>query len=148
MTSQCTLSAATEECATSKTEDFKVMQINKFLRTKLLCLFVCILLPFLLNAQSKKADSLARIEGRITAQNGNPITDVSIIISNLNTGTTSRNDGYFDLENINPGHYQLIFSALGYEKLERSVDVRRSQKLHLDIQLKKSDRTQSPVRFF
>jgi outer membrane cobalamin receptor len=140
MTSRCTLSAATEECATSKTEHFKVMQINKFLHTKLLCLFVCILLPFLSNAQSKKNDSLAHIEGRITAHNGNPLTDVSIMMTNMNTGTTSRNDGRFDLDNIKPGHYQLIFSALGYEKLERSVDLSGGQKLHLDIQLIKSDR--------
>lgn len=57
------------------------------------------------------------IRGRITdAINNEPLPYVNVLISGTNTGTQSDLDGYYLLENLEPGLYNLEFSFIGYKK--------------------------------
>lgn len=60
------------------------------------------------------------IIGSITDKemNNEPLPFANIIIKGLNKGTTSDIDGNFELKDVDPGIYTLIFSYVGYETLE------------------------------
>jgi hypothetical protein len=65
-----------------------------------------------------------KITGRIiNAADGKPIPDASVFINNTSTGAKAGADGSFTLNNLNAGQYDLIVSALGYERYNSTVMV-------------------------
>ena len=60
------------------------------------------------------------IIGKITDKenNNNPLAFANVLIKGGTKGTTSDFDGLYELSNIEPGTYTLVFSFLGYETLE------------------------------
>lgn len=65
----------------------------------------------------KKADPRTQpktITGRITDENGKPMSDVSVWLEGTKTGQTSNAQGYYSLPNIPEGG-ALVFSYVGYE---------------------------------
>lgn len=78
----------------------------------------------------------ARITGRITDKAGKlPVQHVAVQLKGYATGTTSGEDGFFILENLPAGTYQLVFSALGYEAAEHPVSIAEGGQARLDISL-------------
>jgi hypothetical protein len=53
----------------------------------------------------------------VNAESGVVIPGSSVFISNTSRGTTSNNQGHFELTNIPPGKYELIISSIGYETI-------------------------------
>jgi len=47
--------------------------------------------------------------------NNEPLAFANILIQGTTIGTTSDFDGLYELPNISPGNYTIIFSYLGYE---------------------------------
>lgn len=65
-----------------------------------------------------------KISGRvINAADGKPISDASVFINNTSTGAKAAVDGSFTLNNLNAGQYDLIVSALGYERYSTTIVV-------------------------
>ncbi len=57
------------------------------------------------------------ISGTITNQStGQPVPDANIRILDSDLGTVSRDGGFFSLENIEEGNYQVEVSVIGYKK--------------------------------
>ncbi|MEO8398425.1 MAG: TonB-dependent receptor, partial [Ignavibacteriaceae bacterium] len=52
----------------------------------------------------------------IDAETGNPIIGVNVIIENTNSVAATDNNGYYEIEDLNHGKYNLIFSSVGYGK--------------------------------
>ncbi|RFZ94645.1 hypothetical protein D0C36_03630 [Mucilaginibacter conchicola] len=64
------------------------------------------------------------ISGRVLNQNdAKPIANASIFISNATTGSSTDAEGKFSLQNIKPGKYELVISAVGFETDTRPVNV-------------------------
>ncbi len=85
--------------------------------------FLLILLsPFLVIAQS--------IRGEIRdSQTREPLAGITVSVSNTSVGTITQADGRFALSGLSDGIYTLRISAVGYETLQRDVQVPTEEKL-------------------
>ncbi|WP_179021202.1 TonB-dependent receptor [Winogradskyella forsetii] len=65
------------------------------------------------------------IAGKLTDQdyNNEPLPFANIVIKGTTTGTTSDIDGLYIFENLEPGAYTVVYSFVGYETQEITVDV-------------------------
>jgi len=66
---------------------------------------------------------------------GKPLTDVNIFISHFTWGTTSDQNGNFNLSSIRPGKHELVFSIIGYATQSKSVTVTKDSVLFSEIKL-------------
>jgi hypothetical protein len=65
----------------------------------------------------------AQIKGTITDDKGIPLPAVSVFIENTYNGTSSNDQGSYELNVESPGNYSLVFQYLGYKTLKKSVNV-------------------------
>ncbi|MBO3115468.1 TonB-dependent receptor [Winogradskyella sp. DF17] len=72
-----------------------------------------------------QAQNTGSIVGKLTDKefNNEPLPFANIVIKGTSKGTTSDIDGLYELNNLDPGKYVLIFSFVGYETLEIEADV-------------------------
>tara|TARA_R110002050_G_scaffold204522_2_gene340017 strand:- start:1400 stop:4294 length:2895 start_codon:yes stop_codon:yes gene_type:complete len=83
------------------------------MKYSLLTLFL--LLTAFLNAQENGS-----IVGKIIDKESNdePLAFANVLIKGTTKGTTTDFDGLFELANVEPGNYTIVFSYLGYESVE------------------------------
>lgn len=62
------------------------------------------------------------LTGIITDQDKNPISGANIHIENLNLGTTSSEDGSYQISNIPRGNHNIISSFIGFQTQNYSID--------------------------
>ena len=55
------------------------------------------------------------IKGKITAKNGDEIPYANIYLKNTKIGTTTNENGFYELKNIPRNNYTLIISSIGYK---------------------------------
>lgn len=77
----------------------------------------------------------AQVQGTITNTKGDTLTQVNIYLENSFSGTTSNQNGYYELKLNNNGQKNLVVQYLGYETLRKSIDV-QTQPFELNVQLK------------
>ncbi len=65
----------------------------------------------------------------------NPVPYVNIVLGNTGIGTSSDEEGYFELKDIAQGNYTLHVTAVGYLPYARKVKAANSQLIKLDIVL-------------
>ena len=64
----------------------------------------------------------AQVKGTITDDQGKPIPFVSVFIENTYNGTSSNDNGSYDLNVTKPGTYTVVFQYLGYKTLRKSIN--------------------------
>jgi hypothetical protein len=100
----------------------------------ILLFFVTILLFATLSAQKKEG---ATITGRLSdSENGIPLENAIVFLSNTPYGTSTGIDGRFLLSNVAPGEYELTVSRVGYERQTFSLNVTAADTFFFDIKLK------------
>ncbi|MEO9966302.1 MAG: DUF5686 and carboxypeptidase regulatory-like domain-containing protein [Reichenbachiella sp.] len=78
--------------------------------------------------------SLAQgIKGTIKSTSGEPLPFATIYVRNLQTGTTSNDNGYFEYP-LSAGKYDLVFQYLGYKSVVKYVDV-TDEPVKIDVRL-------------
>jgi hypothetical protein len=82
---------------------------------KRILLFLCALLALPLAAQT--------VLGHITNEFNEPVPYANVLVQELGTGTTSDDQGYYELNLNLEGNYRLVFSSLGYTSNKSSVIV-------------------------
>ena len=105
---------------------------------------VAALATFVVGATSVAAQGITTgaIAGQVTDDAGRPLTDVQIVVRNLQTGFSTgvftRNDGRYRVQNLEPGGpYTVIARRIGLEaKTEQNQYVPLSQTLTLDFKLR------------
>lgn len=65
--------------------------------------------------------SQSTLTGTVTDQNNEPILGVEIYIEQLHIGTTTNENGVFNLGNIANGTHQIVFSSLGFKNRTESI---------------------------
>lgn len=70
---------------------------------------------------------------------------IHIYLEEVKKGTTTNGNGYYELKNLEAGQYQLIVSALGYEKKRISVQLKEGKAINLNFRLKESITTLQEV---
>ncbi|GEP52089.1 membrane protein [Flavobacterium noncentrifugens] len=86
----------------------------------------------------------SRVAGIITDQNGKPLPSVSVYIENTYIGTTTNEQGYYELAIKHPGKSMLVFQYLGY-KTKKIKFVFSPSTQELNIQLEEENITLSEV---
>lgn len=74
-----------------------------------------------------------------------PLINVNVFLSGTKIGIGTNTNGVFSLRGIPSGKYDVVFSHVGYERVVRSVMLKDSSALTLDIQLKQRIITVSEV---
>ncbi|WP_111682970.1 DUF5686 and carboxypeptidase regulatory-like domain-containing protein [Winogradskyella tangerina] len=65
----------------------------------------------------------AQITGTITDTKNNPLPFVNVIIENTFKGTTTNDDGYYELNISEPKNYTIVYTYLGYKTVKKNVEI-------------------------
>ncbi|MFT7627173.1 MAG: hypothetical protein ACI9AT_002187 [Ulvibacter sp.] len=65
----------------------------------------------------------SQIVGKVTDTNGEALSYVNIYLENSYTGTTSNDEGNFELNFSKPADYKIVFQFLGFKKLIKKVTI-------------------------
>ncbi len=87
------------------------------------------------------AQETGSILGKLTDQeaNGDPLAFANVLIKGTTKGTTSDFDGLYELSDLEPGSYTVVFSYLGYETVEiPNVQVEAGKVTTVDIPMSAS----------
>ena len=66
---------------------------------------------------------------------GEKILGVNVRIMGTTRGATTNLSGFYLVAGIPPGNWQVVFSAIGYEKRQRTVQIRQGEPAIVDIRL-------------
>ncbi|NNF84955.1 MAG: carboxypeptidase-like regulatory domain-containing protein [Winogradskyella sp.] len=66
---------------------------------------------------------ISQIKGVVSDTNNNPLPFVNVYIENTYKGTTTNDDGVYELSINKPGSYTVIFQYLGYKTLKRTHEI-------------------------
>ena len=69
--------------------------------------------------------SFAQITGKITDTKQNPLSFVSVYLDKTVAGTTSNDNGNYELNIKKTGDYSVVFQFLGYKTIKKSVSIAR-----------------------
>ncbi|MCH4823561.1 DUF5686 and carboxypeptidase regulatory-like domain-containing protein [Gramella lutea] len=76
----------------------------------------------------------AQITGTVKDENGQPLPYVNIYTESGSKGTTTNEDGVYELKIDNPGNYSLVYQFLGYKTIKRNVEA-NSFPIKIDVML-------------
>ncbi len=104
------------------------------------CAFVLLFgLPFLCLQNISHAQGSGTITGRVLdAADDSPLWGTNVTIRTTALGTSTDDEGQYTISNLPAGRYTLLFSYLGYAKLEREVEVRANWTATVDVRLSQS----------
>ncbi len=74
------------------------------------------------------------INGKVTEQ-GEPLPLVNILLKGTQAGTSSDIDGFYSLENIEPGNYVLVATSLGYTPYQTKIKIGPEESKTVNIQM-------------
>lgn len=92
-------------------------------------IWLCLLCPMVTLAQ------YGSITGKVIGKNSkSPIARASVFLNNSSFGTISKDNGTFALNNLRPGQYTLVITAIGYEDYTKTLLV-GSETINVDAEL-------------
>ena len=92
-------------------------------------------LVFLLIAQSSWLNAQFSISGKITdAESGKTLAGTTVVLENSSRGTTTNQQGLYSLKNLKSDVYVLKISYLGFEKIFRTIDLKKDEKFDFSLQ--------------
>jgi outer membrane receptor protein involved in Fe transport len=98
---------------------------------------ISLLIIWILSTSLLFAGTTGKVSGKVTdKETGEPIIGANIIIEGTYFGAASDLDGYYYINNVPPGTYKVIVSAIGYRKTTvENVQVRIDLTTNVDIKL-------------
>jgi len=85
------------------------------------------------------AQNTGKIEGKITLEDGMPLSGATVYIKSLDKGTVTDFDGKYTIDDVAEGSYDISFSYVGFETITQSVTVSAGQTTTTNVSLKESD---------
>lgn len=100
-----------------------------------------LLLTFSFDGQTLQAatEPAGEIKGKVVTSDGQPAAFVSVQLQNRSRGTVTDDQGIFAFKKIQPGHYTLLISLVGYESVQKEIDVTDQATIEVVIQITASD---------
>ena len=98
-------------------------------------LWVLVVVMTLISAGTSLVHGQGRggVKGQLTdAQTGEPLMFANVALKGTTTGTVTDEEGNYQLINIKPGSYTLVFSYLSYKDIEQEIEVSAGQTLEMD----------------
>lgn len=93
------------------------------------------------------AQETGSIDGLLTDKdyNNEPLPFANVLIKGTTKGTTSDIDGKYIIENLSPGTYTIVYSFIGYETIERQVEIVAGQTKTINVTMGASAATLEQV---
>lgn len=85
-----------------------------------------------------KAQSTGVIYGRVTDESGIGISTADVFIDGTIFSVFTKEDGSYEME-VDPGTYEVIITAIGYEEVVQIVTVNESERVELSTMIRTSD---------
>jgi len=99
------------------------------------CAFIFIH-AFVASDSHAQTGQYASIQGTIRdATTGRPVENVNVFLASTSYGTGSRTDGTFQLADIPTGHYQIVFSQVGYMSEAFTLDIEKAEPREFNVKL-------------
>lgn len=107
--------------------------MNKNFPAFILSFFIIFIIQF----NSVYAGNTGKIAGKVTdTETGEPLIGINIIIEGTSFGAATGLDGYYLINNVEPGVYSLVFSGVGFQKKTvRNISVASDFTTRIDLQL-------------
>lgn len=83
----------------------------------------------LLTTTIVSAQEKATIKGQITLKNNESPEGISVVLKGTKSGTTTDEQGNYNLKNIKPGSYTLKVSSIGYITQEKAIVIKEGDNL-------------------
>ena len=90
-------------------------------------IFIFIFFPVFLFGQKNE---FGNVKGKITTTDDQPAERVSVQVKKSTIGTTTDENGNFEIRKIKPGQYILQISLLGYSDQEIAVTVKQNEDIN------------------
>jgi len=85
-------------------------------------MFVVIILSLTVSGPIKAQETLySDIKGYVYDNNSKPLIGANVYLLETRRGTTADQQGRYVIDKIEPGHYTIIYSFIGYEKIIRKI---------------------------
>lgn len=81
------------------------------------------------------AQTSGSVQGTIRTSDGNPAEYVHVTIEGTSRGSAADRNGYFEINNLKPGRYQVVASYVGLETQRQAVEVRSGAIAEVDFVL-------------
>jgi iron complex outermembrane receptor protein len=107
---------------------------------KFIIFSIVLLFPVCLFAQRS-----GHVNGRIIDTNKEAVAFISIRLVEINKGTQTNDNGYFDFFKVPAGKYTLEVSGIGFEAQKQNIEVMEGKRTELALQLNKQDNTLQEV---
>lgn len=85
------------------------------------------------------------LKGHVSTADGKPAGFVTVVVRELNRGTTTGEDGSFSLRNLKPGSYTLFISSVGLKPVEKQITITGEQGTEINISLEETAHQLSEV---
>jgi iron complex outermembrane recepter protein len=73
---------------------------------------------------------LFQLSGKVTSTDGEELVGAAVFIHELNRGTTTNIDGYYQINNIKRGVYHLHITYLGYASTDKTIRINQDVELN------------------
>lgn len=102
---------------------------------KYLLLFLLILTYGKTLAQETQAGT---VKGKVSLPSGIALEAVNVGLSGTSYGTSTNDDGVFEITNVKPGKYLVVASFLGFDKAQKSITLAAGEVVQVSFELKES----------
>ena len=100
-------------------------------------IFANFYLLFILGVFTTNAQ-LNSIKGKITS-NGKPLPYVNVYLKNTKIGTSSNENGFFELQNIENGVYTIVASSIGFKSKSAKINVKNASTITKNFDLNENN---------
>jgi TonB-linked SusC/RagA family outer membrane protein len=111
-----------------------------------LCWYILASLILLVFVAAFAQAQTGTIKGTITdAQTGESLIGANVFLERTSYGAATDSKGVYEIQTVLAGQYTLVVSYIGYEQYRQSITVRANQTVTVDVKLKPTSVTLSPV---
>lgn len=75
------------------------------------------------------------IKGRATSTDGKAMSDVMVILEEINMWTETNENGEYTIPLVQPGRYNLVFKKMGYSEIKKKVEIFRDETNTINVEL-------------
>jgi hypothetical protein len=68
-------------------------------------------------------------------ETGETLVGATVMLDGTGVGTITNKSGYYSLSDITPGSYTLVYSFLGFERLEMQINLKKKESRRIDVEL-------------
>jgi len=82
----------------------------------------------------------SKVVGKITnLQNNKPLIGANVHIENTLFGTSTDENGYFEIKSLEKGRHIILIGYIGFEQITRVITIKENETLRIDFQMKPVD---------